>query len=357
MKANWTNALVLMGVTALPLVSPWIDDPKAAVRGDDLSAQVRELGSSDTDVRKRAFEALEKRGEAARAELEKAAKSDDPEMRFNATLLLDRLEDQRAVRQRALNSVGGPRGWLRDSGEANGGDEAQEQGAPPRLSLRRGTEAWPTPFDPTQLEQLHRQLLRRLEGLNGELSPGSVMSRSSEVDGVREKLTIRVEANGRAVAEVERDGKQERYEAESLDTLRAEHPELFEGFGAVQLRTARPPAAATRPKVERLAPGRGLIEREVATQDGPRLGVQVEPIHPAVAEYLELDEGVGLRVMEVVAGSAAEKLGVRRNDLVIEVNGRMIRGVADVQAALGQEKDAAEDAVVTVLRKGVRLDL
>lgn len=123
----------------------------------------------------------------------------------------------------------------------------------------------------------------------------------------------------------------------------------------MQTRSRLPQTA--RPRLERLDPGRELIERDAVVPAGPRLGVQVEPLHPAVAEYLELEEGVGLRVVEVVAGSAAEQLGVRRNDLILEVNGQTIRGVADVPAALGKEKGAAEDAVVTVLRKGVRLDL
>lgn len=398
MKQSWTNALVLMGVTALPLASPWIDEKPAAAKSDDLPAQVQQLGSADADVRKAAFEALEKRGEAARADLEKAAKSDDPELRFNATLLLDRLDDQRAARGRALDSVGGARGWLRDSGEAQE-EEAKaggESSSSPRRAARRSLGTPPVPFDSARLEELHQQMVQRLESLQeqfgqrfgegfgptlrfdfGEgagggghlqLSPGSVMSRSSDVDGVREKVTIRVEADGRAVAEVERDGKQERYEADSLEQLRADHAELFEGFGAMPLQTrSRPPLApraerpqTARPRLERLEqlePGRELVEREAVVPAGPRLGVQVEPLHPAVAEYLELEEGVGLRVVEVVAGSAAEKLGVRRNDLILEVNGRTIRGVADVQAALGKEKGAAEDAVVTVLRKGVRLDL
>lgn len=387
-KQRWTNALVLMGVTALPLASPWIDEKPAAAKSDDLPAQVRQLGSADGDVRKAAFEALEKRGEAARADLEKAAKSDDPELRFNATLLLDRLDDQRAARGRALDAVGGARGWLRDSGEAPEEDAAAggESSGGPRRSVRRSLGTPPVPFDSARLEELHQQMVRRLESLHQEfgqrfgegfgptlrfdfgeggggggghlqLRPGSVMSRSSDVDGVREKVTIRVEADGRAVAEVERDGKQERYEADSLEQLRADHAALFEGFGAMQMQTRSRLPQTARPRLERLDPGRELIERDAVVPAGPRLGVQVEPLHPAVAEYLELEEGVGLRVVEVVAGSAAEQLGVRRNDLILEVNGQTIRGVADVPAALGKEKGAAEDAVVTVLRKGVRLDL
>ena len=59
-----------------------------------------------------------------------------------------------------------------------------------------------------------------------------------------------------------------------------------------------------------------------------------------------LESGVGLSVVEVQPGTIASLLGLRAGDVVIEVDGRTIRGTDDVKQAL---KDRAPDAAVSVL--------
>src|SRR5262245_11418086 len=106
------DSLVLLGVAALPLAAPLADDaaPKprppvlvigrdVAPTNDDASAKavqklIGQLGSDEADERRAAFDALAGRGEKARAALEEARKSDDPETRFSATQLLDRLDQE-----------------------------------------------------------------------------------------------------------------------------------------------------------------------------------------------------------------------------------------------------------------------
>ncbi len=362
MNVKLTNALVLMGLTALPIASPWIDDAATAAKGGDVAAQVRALGSDDADTRQAAFDALEKMGEAARPALEQAKKSSDAETRFSAALLLDRLDGRSGTRDRAMESVGGGRGWLRDAEENDDRADPAQESKPQRGVVRRSHRAWPAPFDPTelerQIEQMHQEMLRRLNDVRNGVRP------SSEQHSARQSMSMRIDADGRVVADVERDGKREHYEADSVDALRAEHPELFENFGEFSLQDAPPMrgvpqwrGAARRPL--QIETPRGTTDREPQDATRPRLGVQVEPVPEAVVDYLELEDGVGLHVVDVVAGSTAETLGIRRNDLLVEVNGRTIRGIADVQAALGKEsaKNTAKETHVTVLRKGVKLEL
>jgi len=407
------DSLVLLGVAALPLAAPFADEvtPKprppvvlvgrdgslaqdgAVVRDDAATKQavkkgaeiadlIQRLGHSDAKVRHDAYEALKLEGEKARAALEQASKGDDPERRFAATQLLDRLDQESQARAQTRSSANGR---LRERDLAPG-EAAPQEGAGEHEALR-SLHRLDGLFDDARLRDLHERLVQRFEELfrdgadpfgevvrqqggSLQLGPGSSFSRESDQDGKKESVKITVDADGRAKAVVEKDGAVSNYEADSFETLKKEHPELLEGFGptrfSFRLPAVQPPGLQERrelprgtlrvPRVVRPSqPAPQQAPRAPEATDGPRLGVHVEAVDPKVAEYLELEEGVGLRVIDVVADSAADHLGIRKNDVVIAVNGRTIRGVADVQAAL-KDKDPTQ-ADVTVLRKGVKKEL
>ncbi len=384
---NLTNLLALVGLAALPIAATALDDgsaqeaAKQAAPRQDATTLVQRLGEKDYKARKEAFRALEKMGASARGELEKALKSDDPEVRWSASLLLDRLDEAEAD---------GALGGLRE----------RDDDAPPGLRppLARGRRQLRTQDD---VMQEMREQMRRLEewqkqfqeqnpgwfhgspfglrlfddpfrgfdefddfgGFGGlgrdgglRLVPGSSFSRSSNQNGVRESLSIQVDEKGHVTAEQEKDGKSSKFEADSVEALRNEHPELFDGVfggrGGMSIEV-RPPATA--PRLERPGARGGQVKVEPAPADRPRLGVQVEPVNPDVAAYLELEEGVGLEVVRVIAGGAAEKLGVKVRDIITEVNGREIKSVDDVMKALdGKDPASAE---VTVIRRGAEKTL
>lgn len=426
------NIFTLLGLATLPLATPWLDeavgqDAKPAterrrpaavieVAGDDGSAVKRQvqqwieqLGSKDADQREAAAKALAGQGEAARAALEDARKSGDAEVRFSAAQLLDRLDEEQTARTRSRSSVGG---MLRDSGEppagatrrratsriVTGDDAASEADDAaddaPRNDRRRALRTMPHLFDDQRLQELHQRMVERMQELfDGEdpfapffklgpdgadhgliqIGPGSSFSRVVEQDGQRQKTEIKVDEDGHVKAVVEKDGAVETYEADSVEALQADHPELLEGFGQVRVGRHDPAEQLpSRSSPKMVGPRLRRAQRDVPAEpptivppgprellgpvaNGPRLGIRVEPLDVKVAEYLELDAGVGLRVIEVEPGSAAEEIGVLKNDVVIEVNGRTIRGVADVQAALQKGKPAEADLIV--FRKGQRLEL
>ena len=91
-----TNGLLALGLAALPASALALDDTKFTGPGvlrDDAGDLVKKLGDKDYKVRRDAFKKLEALGDEARASLETAAKSDDAEIRWNASRLLDRLDD------------------------------------------------------------------------------------------------------------------------------------------------------------------------------------------------------------------------------------------------------------------------
>jgi beta-lactamase regulating signal transducer with metallopeptidase domain len=83
-----------------------------------------------------------------------------------------------------------------------------------------------------------------------------------------------------------------------------------------------------------------------------RLGARVEPPGATLAEQLDLPKGQGLVLREVLPDSAAAKAGLKRHDVLLEINGKP---VPDQQAGLVKllsdiKPDTKVDAVV--LRKG-----
>lgn len=91
--------------------------------------------------------------------------------------------------------------------------------------------------------------------------------------------------------------------------------------------------------------------RQIFTGEG-RLGIRCGKVSPALADQLELAEGLGLLIEEVRPSSAAAKSGFKVNDVLIELDGKPVpsdskkfdKAVKDVKA------DAPTGAVL--LRKG-----
>ena len=68
-------------------------------------------------------------------------------------------------------------------------------------------------------------------------------------------------------------------------------------------------------------------------QQASRLGFQVRPITPDVARQLNRRSTEGVVVSDVDDGSAAAEAGIRSGDVIVEVNRRPVKTVADFRAA------------------------
>ncbi len=60
------------------------------------------------------------------------------------------------------------------------------------------------------------------------------------------------------------------------------------------------------------------------------LGVSIQEVTPAIAEYFGLEASGGVFVREVVAGSPADKAGIQAGDILLPWNGSKIAGVDDL---------------------------
>jgi hypothetical protein len=85
---------------------------------------------------------------------------------------------------------------------------------------------------------------------------------------------------------------------------------------------------------------------------GGRLGVRVEKPSDVIASQLELPNGQGLVCVDVPADSTAGKIGIKPNDILLEVAGKAVPN--DVATFVRSLRDIKPDAAIDiiVLRKG-----
>ena len=104
----------------------------------------------------------------------------------------------------------------------------------------------------------------------------------------------------------------------------------------------------------------------------PWLGVAGRDMTPGIADRLGLDEPRGFLVMDVVAGSPAEKAGIQRGnedtvidgipmklggDVIIAVDDNTVRKIDDILAYVEMEKSVGDDLKLTILREGQTMEV
>lgn len=82
-----------------------------------------------------------------------------------------------------------------------------------------------------------------------------------------------------------------------------------------------------------------------------RLGVRIETLNPDLAEYFDVQGGRGALVVEVIDGSAAERIGIKPGDVIVRVDGRDVADSDDLIRAIGESKGRVS---VIVVRHGSR---
>ena len=104
----------------------------------------------------------------------------------------------------------------------------------------------------------------------------------------------------------------------------------------------------------------------------PWLGVAGTDMAPGIADRLGLDEPRGFLVMDVVAGSPAEKAGIQSGDedavidgipmklggdVIIAIDNNTIRKIDDILAYVEIEKSVGDDLKLTILREGQMMEV
>ncbi|MCU0727637.1 MAG: PDZ domain-containing protein [Planctomycetes bacterium] len=338
---------VVYGTTRLGLS----DDGEKALRPEpDVKALIDRLGETDFAVRKKAEEEILALGSEARDALEEAMKSHpDAHVRFEAERLLNRLAEP------------APEGRLAPAPE----DEAMRGfGAEVRDMLRRLSE-----HGLLRVEDLDRWS----KMFSGGLQPGDPFGTRS-LSRTEDGKTVRFDqgADGRVKVEIVRDGKSEVFEAGSVEELKEKFPEVYAEveplLGSVRIEIGGAPFddwfRGLRPFGSQRGfrappwsgePPAGIVPRTGAP-GGFRLGVWVGEMTEALRHHLKLGLNEGVLVEEVVPGSIAARMGLRRLDVIVRVNGRTVGAAEDIRAVLGGVEEGST-VKAEVIRQGAPLEL
>lgn len=191
-------------------------------------------------------------------------------------------------------------------------------------------------------DRLHELLSEPSFGLQWAPGDGTTRGESFQLeqgpDGVRVEIGTDV------------DGRRETrtYEGESLEKLLEANPELRDRIGSVHVDTG-----STRDAIDRMlddlrsgnaVPGHtGKVRTDV-------LGVMMREAADREESLPGVPDGVGLLVERIVPKTIAEVLGVRRGDVLVDLNGSELRTGADVSRVLGER--APDQAVELTLVDG-----
>lgn len=121
--------------------------------------------------------------------------------------------------------------------------------------------------------------------------------------------------------------------------------------GAAQAQSAEGQKDKEKSKGESPAPGAWTFSMPMSVGEGSYLGVYLEEVSPERAKELGLREERGALVMKVVAGSPAEKAGLKENDTIVSFNGRRIESVRELQRIMG-ETPAGRNITIEIVRGG-----
>lgn len=80
----------------------------------------------------------------------------------------------------------------------------------------------------------------------------------------------------------------------------------------------------------------------------PRLGISADELTPQLADYFGVKQGKGILVREVVAGSAADKAGLKAGDVIVRVDEQEVGDVQGLRRALRRQGEAKEVTLAIV---------
>lgn len=168
------------------------------------------------------------------------------------------------------------------------------------------------------------------------------------------------QARGALVANVSKDGPADKAGVQVGDVIVEFDKQQVKDSGDLPLIVARTPVGKTVPmKVLRdkrevqLQVTVGELKEDEAvasTTKNEQLGMAVQEVTPQIAESLGLQKAEGVVVTDVQGDGAAAEAGIRRGDVILEVDRKSVRNVADFRRALGQVEKGK--SVLLLVRRG-----
>lgn len=337
-------AVVLTGATALVAFPRLLRADEST--HDAVEKLMPQLLSDDDVVRSDAEKKLFGMGEPGRAEIERMTRDSDARRAVTALRLLQ------SRKWTKTPTAPGEQRVHKDDSSALGNedpfqrlDDLQERVNRQVEEMRRRFEgrgfAWSTPNVEIQGGPVHGS------------SSGSIVENDKKIE-----WTIGEDGHVKVTVKDGKDAPEQTFEAKNFEELKKDHPEAAKRIESMLDGSDRRTFVLRWPK-DSMTPQEFLDHGRLPPLDAAPptqvLGVEWSPPTDVLREQLDLASG-GMVVESVVKGSLAEKLGLARFDVLVEVQGKQVAGSADVRAALADAKSG--DAVkAVVVRKGQKKTL
>jgi serine protease Do len=206
---------------------------------------------------------------------------------------------------------------------------------------------------------LVKELLPQLRG-KGKVTRGYLGVLIQKVTPeIAESLGID-KARGALVANVSKDGPAEKAGVKVGDVIVEFDGKEIKESGDLPIVVARTPVdRKVRMKVLRdkkdlqLTVTVGELKDEEVVASAPEkgeLGMTVQKLTPQMAESLGLDRAEGVVVSAVDPGSAADEAGIRRGDVILEIDRKPIRGIEEYKKAVAGARKGK--GVLFLVRRG-----
>src|SRR5579859_711597 len=207
-------------------------------------------------------------------------------------------------------------------------------------------------------------------------------------------FSLRVNGDGRVEMTVTENGEEKTYKADSMEEFTRVHPDLARqygiGRGGMRSRMAQDPGESFKkfdewrkkfgdlelwnrdPELqkflehpEQLFEEHGLPRAErpaevPRTPTGPRLGVRLAPLSQVLADQLGLEAKSGSLIDDIEPGSLAEKSGLKKNDVLVKIDGKDASGQESIRAAVGdalKKKDFDLESLRQAKRQTIRVQV
>lgn len=291
---------------------------------------IRGLGSESFEEREKATADLKKIGAPALQALKKAAESsDDPEVRVRAQRLVDEI-----AKPAPRKAVPGMKPGFQGS----------------RLSIRHTKDGIVYSLQPTDGDaiDLHRGKDGRVKLVYPDGKGGKAEAESESIDKFVADHKELAGRYGITKEGIDYGGSKLSFgaglpawpELPRWDIPAVPMPELPEWndlFGqSEELRKAFDELREDLRRLRRVAPG---LERPGFGRFGPEVvrGAQLGPVPDVLRTQLSIPEGQGVVVESVREGSTAAAAGLKRHDVILEIDGEKVTGPADVRARLQRD--------------------
>lgn len=112
-------------------------------------------------------------------------------------------------------------------------------------------------------------------------------------------------------------------------------------------------AAPVKQPMRRRVEGEGkpVVNDRGDAQKRTWLGISTHPLDPALSEHLEIPEGFGIQVVEVMPDSPADAAGLRGNDILLRFEDQRLISPEHL-SLLVRTKKSGEKVALTLIRKG-----